>query len=102
MARLVLLVPGSGSVPPGRWGFGLRSTLATPLPQTPEEVDLEVASRYQDYVLEVLSTDGKLIATRRFDRVQDVARGVAAGFWVRTEDDALQTLTIVEPVLVRR
>ena len=72
-----------------------------PPPQSPGEIDLEVTSRYRDYVLEVLSTDGRLIATRRFDRVQDVARGVSAGFWVRTEDDALQTLTIVEPVLVR-
>ena len=47
-----------------------------PLPQSPEEVDLEVASRYRDYVLEVLSTDGRLIASRRFDRVQDVCEVV--------------------------
>ena len=73
-----------------------------PVPQSPEEVDPEVANRYRDFVLEVLSTDGKLIAHKRFDRGQDIAWGATADFWVRTEDDPLETLTIVEPILVRR
>ena len=61
-----------------------------------------IVNRYRDYVLEALSTNGRLVASRRFDRVQDVAVGLTADFWVRTGDDPLQTLTIVEPILVRR
>lgn len=41
-------------------------------------------------------------ASRRYDRAQDVVSGVAADVWVRTEDDLLRSLTIVEPILVRR
>ncbi len=77
---------------------------STPRPRArfPGEEDPDIASRYRDYVLEALSADGRLVASRRFDRVQDVAVGVTADFWVRTEDDPLRTLTIVKPILVRR
>lgn len=77
------------------------STPRPPVP-FPGEEDPDVASRYRDYVLEVLSADGRLVASRRFDRVQDVAVGVTADFWVRTGDDPLRTLTILRPILVER
>ena len=74
-----------------------------PRADSPDDADyLDTVNRYRDYVLEVLSTEGKLIASRRYDRAQDVVSGVAADVWVRTEDDLLQSLTIVEPILVRR
>ncbi len=68
-----------------------------PVPESLDEADGEVANRYRDFVLEVLSTDGTLIAQRRFDRGQDIAWGAAGNLWVRTEDDLLESLTIVEP-----
>ncbi|MDE2793412.1 MAG: hypothetical protein OXL34_01230 [Gemmatimonadota bacterium] len=74
-----------------------------PRADSPDDADyLDIVNRYRDYVLEVMSTDGKLIASRRYDRAQDVVSGVAADVWVRTEDDLLRSLTIVEPILVRR
>ena len=70
---------------------------------SPDDPDRDVvAGRYRDYVLEVLSTDGEVIASRRYDRPQDVALGATADLWVRTEDDLLRSLTIMEPILVRR
>ena len=73
-----------------------------PRSDSPDGVDLDIAGRYRDYVLEVLSTGGNVIASRRYDRPQDVALGATADLWVRTEDDLLRSLTIVEPILVRR
>ena len=73
-----------------------------PVPQSLEEADGDVANRYRDFVLEVLSTDGELIAHKRFDRGHDIAWDATADFWVRIEDDLLESLTIVEPILVRR
>lgn len=70
---------------------------------SPDDADRDVvAGRYRDYVLEVLSRDGEVIASRRYDRPQDVALGATADLWVRTEADVLRSLTIVEPILVRR
>lgn len=77
-------------------------TTPRPRADSPEDVNPEIANRYRDYVLEVFGTDGTLIASRRYDRAQDVAVGVAAGVWVRTEDDLLRSLTIVEPILESR
>lgn len=66
------------------------------------EEALEVTSQYRDSRLDVLSPDGTLVATAVFDDVSEMPFPVSSRRWVLLEDDLLQSVVILEAVLVPR
>lgn len=60
------------------------------------------AGAYQDRVVEVVTLDGRLLASRRWDNAATAPGPITPDRWGLTLDDELRSIRILEPVLVKR
>lgn len=108
------------SAPPGSWNlFGivpeshggmwvLLSVAADDAPEGPlpplESPDdaARILSAYRDTVVELLSLDGRLLASHRFTDIGTAPVPISASRWFIDPGDASGTLRIVKPVLTAR
>jgi hypothetical protein len=112
--------PRLRSAPPGSWNlFGivpesdggiwvLLSVAADDAPEGPlpplESPDdaARILSAYRDTMVELLSLDGRLLASHRFTDIGAAPTPMSASRWFIDPGDASGTLRIVEPVLTAR
>lgn len=61
-----------------------------------------VASRYRNTVIEVLTVDGRLLASRTYEDLRTVPRPITAERWYLVDNDPFPSIVIFEPGLLER
>ena len=61
-----------------------------------------VASRYRNTVIEVLTLDGRLLASRTYEDLRTVPRPITAERWYLVDNDPFPSIVIFEPSLLER
>ena len=64
-------------------------------------MDYENPGRTIDWRMEVFTLDGRLVASKLLDP-EPLIRAIGGNRWYYREDDDLETIVIIEPVLVAR
>jgi hypothetical protein len=76
---------------------------STPQPQaTSEEERRAIVNEYRDSMIEVLTPDGQLFASRTYEDIHQSPRPITVDRWYLVEDHPVPTLVILEPNLVER
>lgn len=76
---------------------------SAPRPQaTSEEERRTIDSRYRNTMIEVLTVDGRLLASRTYEEIGTIPRPATAERWYRAENDPFPSIVILEPRLVER
>jgi hypothetical protein len=71
-------------------------------PFRPGPEAIAMLSGFRDHVVEAVGLDGSLLASRLYERVDEDPTPITATRWYRIDDDVLQTVVILEPVLTPR
>lgn len=71
-------------------------------PATSREEYFAIASRYRNTTIEVLTMDGRLLASRTYEQLDSRPRPATAERWYREETDPFPSIVILEPRLVQR
>ena len=72
-----------------------------PFADDPEE-QYDVDVRYLDRVIEVLTPDGRLVASVRYDNPRESANPIGRDLWYRRSDDLLPVMVILRAELTKR
>ena len=90
------------------WAAGIAPTPDAPPRRRPAGVDMPVseedeaeAMKHTDFVIDAHTPDGRLVATVRFDTLEEAPSPMPAGLWYRRTPDEL-SIVILEAVLVAR
>ena len=65
------------------------------------EAELAEGIRYTDFVVDAFTPDGQLVASRRFDTIEETPRPMPGGLWYLPTEDGL-SVVVLEAVLVAR
>lgn len=65
------------------------------------EAELAEAIKYTDFVIDAFAPDGRLVASRRFDTLEELPRPMPGGLWFRPTEDGL-SVVVLQAVLVAR
>lgn len=65
------------------------------------EAELAEGIRYTDLVIDAFTPDGRLVASRRFDTVEETPRPMPGGLWFRPTEDGL-SVVVLEALLLAR
>jgi len=86
-----------------RLGVDAPDAPSVPRPQaTSEEERRAIINQYRNTLTEVLTADGRLLATRTSEVVFEIPRPITGDRWYRVQDEPVPTLVILEPNLVER
>ena len=116
VARDVEWFPGEGASPAMGFDFTVGDGLlwvllgvqapdapSIPRPQaTSEEERRAITNEYRNTMIEVLTPDGRLVATRTYQVTYETPRPITVDRWYLVEDHPVPTLVILEPNLVER